>query len=204
MSAPFSGAQKTRNSRPIEILSPDEAMALLGACSARSSTGLRNRALIVLGWRGGLRIGEALSLSPRDLDPNRGAVNVRSGKGGAQRMVGLDPTAFWVVQCWLERRAAIGLGAAQPLICTLRGQPLQQSYVRALMPRLARRAGIEKRTHFHGLRHTHAAELARECVPINQIQMQLGHANLATTDAYLRRVSPRELLSTISARDWAA
>jgi integrase len=38
------------------------------------------------------------------------------------------------------------------------------------MLRLARRAGIEKRVHAHGFRHTHAAELAMEGKPVNLIQ----------------------------------
>ena len=53
------------------------------------------------------------------------------------------------------------------------------------MPRLARRAGIEKRVHPHGLRHTHAAELAFEGAPMNLIEAQLGHSSLATTSRYL-------------------
>ncbi len=48
------------------------------------------------------------------------------------------------------------------MLCTLHGGRLDTSYVRRLLPRLAVRAGIEgKRVHAHGLRHTHAAELAR-------------------------------------------
>ena len=194
--------QKTRSSRPIEILTPDEVRALLHACSASAATGLRNRALLALGWRGGLRLGEALALHPRDLDATAATINVRRGKGGKQRVVGLDPTAFAVVAHWLERRHAMGLNGTHPLICNLKGGPLLPSYVRALMPRLGRKAEIEKRVHFHTLRHAHAAELARECVPLNQIQVQLGHANLATTDAYLCRISPREVIETMQRRNW--
>jgi integrase len=57
----------------------------------------------------------------------------------------------------------------------------QTPYIRALLPRLAGEAGIEKRVHAHGLHHTHGAELAREGVPMNVIQTQLGHSNLGTT-----------------------
>jgi integrase len=46
------------------------------------SHGARLRALIAVLWRGGLRIQEALSLSEHDLDPGRGAILVRRGKGG--------------------------------------------------------------------------------------------------------------------------
>src|SRR3954468_11380735 len=53
--------------------------------------GLRTRALVVLLWRAGLRISEALALAESDLDRSRGAVLVRHGKGGKRREVGMDP-----------------------------------------------------------------------------------------------------------------
>jgi integrase len=52
--------------------------------------GHRLRALIVLLWRAGLRISEALALQESDLDWSRGAVLVRRGKGGKRREVGMD------------------------------------------------------------------------------------------------------------------
>ncbi len=50
--------------RPIETLTSEEMKALLRACSGRAPTGIRNRAMIVLGWRGGLQLGEVLGLHP--------------------------------------------------------------------------------------------------------------------------------------------
>lgn len=55
-----------------------------------SANGIRLRALIVISWRAGLRIGEALDLAETDLDPSRGAVLVRRGKGGRRREVEMD------------------------------------------------------------------------------------------------------------------
>src|SRR3984957_18429237 len=55
-----------------------------------SANGLRTRALIVLLWRAGLRITEALSLAESDLDRARGAILVRRGKNGKRREVGMD------------------------------------------------------------------------------------------------------------------
>ncbi len=63
-------------------------------------------------------------------------------------------------------------------------------------------AGIEKRVHAHGLRHTHAAELAREGVPINVIQAQLGHSDLGTTSRYLAHIAPQELIEQMQKREW--
>ncbi len=187
---------------PVETLTSQEVQALLQACSHRAPTGIRNRALLTLLWRSGLRISEALALYPRDLDPQQGSVRVRRGKGGKARLVGLDPQAFAMVQRWLDQRHGLGLTGRAPVFCALAGQPLQTSYIRTLLPRLARRAGIDKRVHAHGLRHTHAAELAAERVPINQIQQQLGHASLATTSRYLDHIAPQTLLETLRQRAW--
>ena len=66
----------------VEILSPQEATALIAACGARSPTGIRNRALLTLLYRGGLRIGEVLKLAVRDYqeEPNGATVRIRNGK----------------------------------------------------------------------------------------------------------------------------
>jgi integrase len=52
--------------------------------------GARLRALIVVLWRGGLRVQEALALGERDLDPRRGSLLVRPCKGGRRREIGMD------------------------------------------------------------------------------------------------------------------
>lgn len=188
---------------PAEVLTQREVSLLLRACGARSSTGLRNRALITVLYRAGLRLGEALALEPKDVDTGAGTINVRRGKGDKQRVVGLDPAAAAVVEVWLGRRSALGVSSRRPLFCTLQGQPLKSSYVRTLLPRLAAKAGIEKRVHPHGLRHSHAAELAAEGFPLNLIQAQLGHESLATTDRYLRHIAPAQLITAMQARVWA-
>ena len=82
------------------------------------------------------------------------------------------------------------------------GRPLQTAYVRALLPRLARRAGIAKLVHAHGLRHTHVFELANEGRPLHVIQAQLGHASLAITDSYIKHLAPQELIKTMQGREW--
>jgi len=91
-----------------------------------------------------------------------------------------------------------------PLFCTLHGTPVSDRYVRDMLRRLAAKAGLEKRVHPHGLRHTHAAELVREGVPVNVIRDQLGHASLAVTDRYLRNVAPADLIALGKRRTWTA
>ena len=69
--------------------------------------GRRLRGLIVILWRAGLRIHEALALAEADLDQRRGAVLVRRGKGGRRREVGMDTWGWAELQPWLETRAEL-------------------------------------------------------------------------------------------------
>jgi integrase len=183
---------------PPEPLTISEARALIGACSPRCPTGLRNRALIVTLWRGGLRISEAIALHLRDLD--NGVLRIRKGKGGRYRTVALDPEAWAVLQAWLERKARMGTDG--PVFSTLHGKPLQTSYVRNLFKRLGHKAHIAKRVHPHGLRHTFAAGLADEKVDIRIIQRALGHSSLGTTARYVDHLNPTAVIDALKSRTW--
>lgn len=187
---------------PPEPLTAGEVGKLIGACSPTSATGIRHRALIVMLWRGQLRVSEALALQVKDLDTSAGSVRVLHGKGDKSRLVGLDPEALAVVQRWLDRRKQLGLNGRHPLFATHDGKPIAAAYIRALLPRLARRAGIEKRVHAHGLRHTGAAELANEGAPIHVISAQLGHSNVATTSRYIAHLQPQVVVDAMKARTW--
>jgi integrase len=79
---------------------------------------------------------------------------------------------------------------------------MESSYVRVMLKRLGRRAGIEKSVHAHGLRHTHASQLRAEGVDIAVISKQLGHTSISTTARYLDHLAPRAVIETISRRDW--
>ena len=102
---------------PPDPPSVEEIIAVMRACGNRPE-GVRLRAIIVVLWRAGLRISEALALTDRDLDRRRGAVLVRHGKGGKRREVGMDRWGWDQLDQWLEHRASLPVGA---LFCVLRG-----------------------------------------------------------------------------------
>jgi site-specific recombinase XerD len=161
-------------------------------CAGSSADGDRTRALIVVLWRAGLRISEALALAESDLDSARGAILVRRGKGGKRREVGMDRWGWELLRPWLEHREGLPLGA---LFCVIRGptagRPWSPACARAHLHRLCARAGVRRRFAPHQLRHAHAVELAREGVPLVVIQRQLGHANLGITSVYLEGIDNR-------------
>ena len=188
---------------PVEILTPDEVRAIAAQCSTTSNYGIRDRALIVVLYRTGLRLGEVLALRPKDVNLEIGAITVLHGKGNRQRTVGIDPGADPHIVAWLERRESLGLPAGAPLFCTMKGTPIVPSSVNRLFHKLARRAGIQKRVHPHGFRHTHAYELMMEGIPMPIIQRQLGHVSLATTDRYLAHIAPKQVIETMAKREWS-
>ena len=163
--------------------------------------GWRLRALIVVLWRGGLRIHEALALTEHDLDPRRGSLLVRNGKGGKRRELGMDEWGWEQLRPWLAARHELPAG---PLFCIIdgptRGRPWASAGVRRELRRLATQAGVRRRFAPHQLRHAHALELAREGVPLNIIQRQLGHANLGTTSIYLQGIDPEEIITAVRTR----
>jgi integrase len=178
---------------PADTLPADQIRRLIKAEKGRSSSALRNRALIATTWRGALRIGEALSLTPSDIDLNSGRIRIRKGKGERPRTVYMDDDALAQLEPWIERRSALGLNGRHPIFSTLKGGKLHPNHARRLLRRLADRAGIEARVHPHLLRHSRAAELAAEGVPVNVIQKALGHRSLATTSRYLDHVAPTDV-----------
>jgi site-specific recombinase XerD len=184
-----------------DLLTRQDIERLVGSCSRRAPTGIRNRALIAVCWRSGLRIGEALALMPKDVDFRSGTLVVQHGKGDKRRIVGLDAGTAALLERWLVVRRKLQLTRA-PLFCTLRGRAVEQSYIRHLLPRLAQRAGIDKRVHAHALRHSFAVELEREGAPLSTIRDLLGHSSAATTDRYLRRIGGGDAVEFARQRAW--
>ena len=121
---------------PAEPLADNEVKSLMTACSPRCPTGIRNRALIAILWRAGLRIAESLALEPRDIEHD-GTIRVRAGKGRTARTVGIDLQGLALLQVWIERKARLGIGG--PIFSTLKGGRMLPAYVRNLMKRVARK-----------------------------------------------------------------
>ena len=119
---------------------------------------------------------------------------------GAARS-GWTSGGFEHLDAWLAHRVQMPVG---PLFCVIDGstcgQPWAATAARAELRRLAADAGVRRRFAPHQLRHGHAVELAREGVPVNIIQRQLGHTDLGTTSTYLQGIDPSEIIDAIHAR----
>jgi integrase/recombinase XerD len=166
-----------------------EAAALLAVPNRRAPTGIRNRALLRVFYRAGLRCSEALNLRPRDVQLSRSEIRVNAGKGDKDRIVYIDPATAEMLERWREIRPE-----SPWFFCVLFrnvGAQLDDGYVRAMVARYGNRAGIAIRCHPHLLRHSFASELLEEGCTIAEVQKLLGHEDIGTTQIYLHVADER-------------
>jgi integrase/recombinase XerC len=198
---------------PPDPLTMVEAQALVDAIHGDGVLAMRNRAMVATLWRSGIRVSECLALKPADVDLDKGSVRVLRGKGQKDRVSAIDGRATGHLRAWMAVRAGLGLNGRQPLFCTVSagrarkvGDALHPSYLRQLLPKLAERAGIEKRCNPHNLRHTHARELIERRAALPVITAQLGHSSVTTTNTYVQKLTGDDVLVAMRALpelDWA-
>lgn len=187
---------------PAEPLTPAEVTAIIGQCSRRAPTGIRNRALLTLLYRSGLRVSEVLSLRPSDVDMAKHSIRLLDTKSGKPQTRGYHPSADDALARWLDTRKSLGIGNhGKRLFCTLEGTPMSDDYVRGLLRRLGAKAGVDKRVHPHGLRHTFAVELEHAGTPVTTISKLLGHSSVAVTARYLDHLTNGQAVTALESTD---
>ena len=150
----------------------------------------RDRAWFALMVRGGLRVGEVVTLKVEDvLDKSKeeaGAVRIRvEGKGRKERVVWLSADAYAVLAEWLAER---GESRSAHIFLNERGQPLSANGIEWLLHGYGRQAGIDLRP--HQLRHTYARQLTEAGMPITSLGKLMGHSQISTTQIYTAGADP--------------
>jgi site-specific recombinase XerD len=175
----------------------DEAKAILEQPNTATATGSRDRAMLLLMYQGGLRVGEVVGLTRANLQANGRKLVVR-GKGDKERMVILDGETREALQLWLTHRRRFVTNGG-PLFCRVKGhtgegqfageagKALTTRAVQGALKRYAEKAlgGIRGREFgCHALRHTHGKELVEANANLRTIQDRLGHARVTQTQVY--------------------
>jgi integrase/recombinase XerD len=168
-----------------DVLSLKEMEAMLASPSVDEPLGWRDRALLELGYGGGLRVSELCGLLVPDLIMTDGLVRV-IGKGSKERLVPIGRQVIGAVSVYLNTtRATLDQGrTAGRLILNARGMPLSRVGAWGIVKEHAQRAGITKRVTPHTLRHTFATHLLEGGADLRAVQEMLGHADLSTTQIY--------------------
>lgn len=162
---------------------------------------MRLRALIVVLYRTGVRISEAVDLEERDIVRSDRIMVVRHGKGDKKRLVAMDDWGWDELERWLVLREEITPGKLFPVVRGRNaGERWDPTDVRRCFTDLQARAGIRRRFRPHQLRHGWAVENLREGTGMLAIQRQLGHAHLGVTEIYFRGIDPLTVLEPIGQR----
>jgi integrase/recombinase XerD len=180
-------AKKRKKKKLPKVLSRAEAAELLALADNGTRTGKRNALIILLMYRAGLRVSEAVATRPRDVERD-GVIHLYDAKGG-------DGTAYFTPDAILpvldayttQRKEWLGPDADPklPLIVNPNGSPVTVRYVQRLVSRLKVKAGIQGIVTPHVFRHSFATELIEDGFPLHEVQRLLRHANIATTEVYL-------------------
>ncbi len=166
------------------VLSRKEVEALLKAVRHPTS-----RALVMILYSSGVRVGEVVRLRPEDLDPDRGLLRVKGGKGRKDRYTLLSHRAHGAVKRHLLFQ---NVSAGSWLFPGPRaGRHIGTRSVQKMVSRAGIRAGMQKRVTPHTLRHTFATHLLESGTDLRYIQELLGHASSRTTEIYTH-VSKRD------------
>lgn len=179
-----------------QVYSAEEVDRLMNVCNG-GFTGRRNRTMICVLYRTGVRCGELLQLMPKDVDLELRRLAVRHAKGGKTRSVPLDDYSHKALHDYERDRKKLEVGPEAPLFCTTDGKPVWDTYMRTMLRRVGGWAAVPKPVHPHGFRHTFATELANEGYPLNQIRDLLGHESIATTNTYIAASTVK-----LSGRTW--
>jgi len=174
------------------VLAPDEVQ-----CFLDQVTGVKHRAVLLTCYGAGVRISEAVSLKPSNIDSHRMLIRVEHGKGGKDRYAMLSPCLLEILRAYWRILRPSGpwlFPSWRPHLHLTAGA------VQTVCREAWQRSGLGKRVTPHMLRHSFATHLLERGVDTRVIQALLGHSRIDTTARYIA-VSPATLSATASPLD---
>ncbi len=185
------------NRIPRNVLTIEEAERVLNVPDVETDIGIRDRAMLETFYSTGIRRAELAGLEIGDLDPDRGVVLIREGKGRKDRVVPIGERALaWITKYVNEVRPLYVVPPDEgDLFLTRFGKAFVPNGVSEMVSAAVKKSGVGKRGSAHLFRHTMATLMLEGGADIRFIQQMLGHECLSTTQIYTR-VSIRALKET--------
>jgi integrase/recombinase XerD len=174
------------------ILSVEDIERLLAEPAKRKAPkALRDRALLELLYATGMRVSEVVTLRMDDVDIAERRVFC-VGRDDRERQLPLTPRAIDALSVYLERgRDALLQDRTETMLfVNQRGRPLTRQGLWLIIKSYAEASGLGSDVTPHTLRHSCAAHRLAQGAEPQQVRELLGHANIATTQAYVDMVSP--------------
>ena len=140
---------------------------------------LRDRLILRMLYRCGLRVSELTSLRIEDIEFEEGTLMVRHGKGGRDRLIPVDHQTMDMIEYFVDEETS------GYLILSERNEQLSTRQVERIVEQYGRLANIEQPIHPHMLRHSFAVHCLKSGMNLRTVQKMLGHSSLTTTQIYL-------------------
>lgn len=167
-----------------DVLSVEQAEALLDQPFPKTAAGQRDRAILETLYGCGLRVSELCGLDLRDVRLDEEVVRV-FGKGSKERVVPIMGSAARVMGDYFTqwRPGLVGRTPTQAVFLNQRGGRISRQSVHAIVERAGRMVGVQG-LHPHTLRHSFATHLLEGGADLRVVQELLGHADISTTQLY--------------------
>lgn len=157
------------------VLSKEEITKILS-----SVDNIKHKAILILIYSAGLRVGEVVKLKPEDIDSKRMLIHIKGSKGRKDRYTMLAEKALEILRrYWQEYRAQKWLFEGSRI-----GRYITIRTVQKILKQACEKAGIQKEITVHTLRHSFATHLLEARTDLRYIQELLGHAHSKTTEIY--------------------
>jgi integrase/recombinase XerD len=139
------------------------------------------RKIVIFAAMTGARLGEVMNLDWKDVNLTNRTALIHSSisytvKGGRMRSVPLNSTVYELLMKDPNKDGLVFPGK--------RGGDANLNFVSASFRKAVRKAGIDRRIHFHSLRHTFASLLVKNGVSLYQVQKLLGHTTSRVSEIY--------------------
>ena len=180
--------------KPPEALSQEEIRQLIMAVDPEDKDFLLDRAVLVLLYSTGLRVGELANLNLEHINLERQHIRV-PGKGAKERILPLQDTVRKALLDYLlfrENEMPESLAPGQPALVKRSKSgisPVNVRKIQYIVEKHGKKAGILSHMHPHLLRHSIATHLIEEGANVEAVRQTLGHEDLATTSIYLKASS---------------
>jgi len=157
------------------VLSKEEVAKILD-----SVDNIKHKAILMLVYSAGLRVGEVVKLRPEDIDSKRMLIHIKKAKGRKDRYTLLSETALEILrEYWRKYKPNKWLFEG-----VREGWHLSIRTVQSIFEQAREKAGIKKEISVHGLRHSFATHLLEGGTDLRYIQEILGHTSSKTTEIY--------------------
>jgi integrase/recombinase XerD len=182
-------------------LTMEEVRAILNAPDITTRSGVRDRAMMHLCFAAGLRVSELVGAMMANLSLQRAPSLVVEGKGRKERCLPLWKETAADLRAWLALRGPVRV---PELFVNAEGAPMTRAgfeYILSKHARTAAKTCASLRTHSispHQLRHSCAVIMLQATHDIRKVALWLGHADIRTTEVYLR-MDPSDKLEAVEA-----